>query len=85
VFAVAVWFGGGFLLRSGPELPILPQGKRRTRGQKLALAMSMISNLSILGFFKYFDFCAESVNDLSVALGLGEADLGKVKSRELSI
>jgi alginate O-acetyltransferase complex protein AlgI len=54
---------------SGPDLPFLPKGEPRTRAQKAALTVSIVSNLSILGFFKYFDFAASNVNALGAALG----------------
>jgi alginate O-acetyltransferase complex protein AlgI len=53
----------------GPDLPWLPKGERRNRAQKAALAVSMVSNLTILGFFKYFDFAAANITALSAALG----------------
>ncbi len=41
----------------------------RTRGQKLALLISLISNLALLGFFKYFNFGIETWNALVTAAG----------------
>lgn len=35
-------------------IPLLPPGQPRARSQRWVLALSMISNLSLLGFFKYF-------------------------------
>lgn len=40
------------------------------RARKLLLAISVIANLSILGFFKYFNFFAESAVDLLHLLGM---------------
>jgi len=60
---------------NGPDLPWLPKGEPRNRAQKLALAVSMTSNLSILGFFKYFDFGVSNVNALAAALGMGGAEI----------
>jgi alginate O-acetyltransferase complex protein AlgI len=54
---------------TGPDLPMLPAGELRNRAQKIALAVSMISNLSLLGSFKYFDFAAANVNALGASLG----------------
>jgi hypothetical protein len=48
----------------------LPAGGPRTRSQKLALAVSVVSNLSLLGFFKYFNFGLDNYNWLVTALGL---------------
>jgi alginate O-acetyltransferase complex protein AlgI len=47
-------------------------GARRSRGQKVALAVSICSNLSLLGFFKYFNFVAGNYNSLVTWLGLGD-------------
>lgn len=51
----------------GPDLPFLPKDQPRNRAQKIALIVSMCSNLGILGVFKYFDFAASSVNALVAA------------------
>jgi alginate O-acetyltransferase complex protein AlgI len=57
-YAVGLWIAGAFGRR---EIPLLPDGGPRTRSQKLALATSVLSNLSLLGFFKYFNFFADSI------------------------
>jgi len=59
----------------GPQLPLLPKGEPRNRVQKAALALSMISNLGILGFFKYFDFGIANLNAVLTALGLGQSSV----------
>jgi len=46
--------------------PSRPENRRR-----IILAASIATNLVILGFFKYFDFFAESLADLSASLGIG--------------
>jgi len=51
--------------------PMLPESSARSRGQKMALLASVVGNLSLLGFFKYFDFAAENINTLAVTMGLG--------------
>lgn len=53
---------------AGPT-PLLPPGGPRSTWQKLALTASMCSNLSLLGFFKYFNFGLDSYNGLVGALG----------------
>ena len=63
------------LPNEGAEFPLLPKGAPRNRAQKIALAVSMISNLSILGFFKYFDFGIANLNAISSALGMGETGI----------
>jgi alginate O-acetyltransferase complex protein AlgI len=54
---------------------LLPRGGPRTRAQRIALCMTLCSNLSILGFFKYFNFGIESWTALVAALGLPDLDL----------
>jgi alginate O-acetyltransferase complex protein AlgI len=49
---------------------LLPPGARRSRAQKIALAVSVCSNLSLLGFFKYFSFATGSYDAAVAALGL---------------
>ncbi len=41
----------------------------RTRTQKVALLISLISNLALLGFFKYFNFGVDSWNAVITAMG----------------
>jgi alginate O-acetyltransferase complex protein AlgI len=48
-----------------PRLYALPESRRR----KLFLTISMVANLAILGFFKYFDFFARSASGLLSAFG----------------
>ncbi len=55
------------------EPPLLARGGARSRGQRAALAVSIATNLSLLGFFKYFDFAVENWNWLAGALGIPEA------------
>ena len=45
------------------------------RQRKGLLLTSLIANLSILGFFKYFDFFATSINGLGSFIGAGTASL----------
>jgi D-alanyl-lipoteichoic acid acyltransferase DltB (MBOAT superfamily) len=46
---------------------VLPDGRAR----KLVLWLAVVANLSVLGFFKYWDFFAAQLIDLSGLLGLG--------------
>jgi alginate O-acetyltransferase complex protein AlgI len=64
-----VRFSGSSL--SGADLPFLPKDEPRNRAQKAALAVSMTSNLAILGFFKYFDFGVSNINSIAAAFGSG--------------
>lgn len=43
------------------------------RRKRLLLTLSLISNIGILAFFKYFDFFTDSVNDLFSAIGYNRA------------
>jgi alginate O-acetyltransferase complex protein AlgI len=56
----------------------LEPGAPRSRGQRLAVTISVVTNLSLLGFFKYFNFAADSYNGLVAALGLGDLQLDSV-------
>jgi alginate O-acetyltransferase complex protein AlgI len=55
-------------------VPLLTPGGVRARSQRIALLVTISSNLSLLGFFKYFNFATESWTALMNALGL--PDLG---------
>ncbi|MFN7940391.1 MAG: MBOAT family protein [Thermoanaerobaculia bacterium] len=54
-------------------VPLLPPGGARDARQRLALVVSLSSNLAILGFFKYFNFAVGSFNGVVAALGLPQA------------
>jgi len=62
---------------SRPAEP-LPKDRARTRWQKLALALSLCSNLALLGFFKYFNFLTDSYTEIVSALGLSQLGLEQV-------
>jgi alginate O-acetyltransferase complex protein AlgI len=53
--------------QKGP-VDTLPPGPR-TRTQKHALVLSIVSNLAVLGFFKYFNFGIDSYNSLMTSIG----------------
>jgi len=57
----------------GPDPAALTPGGPRTRRQRAALVASIVSNLTLLGFFKYFDFAVGTWNGLARALGIPEA------------
>ncbi|MGA7216560.1 MAG: hypothetical protein WBX20_20340, partial [Terrimicrobiaceae bacterium] len=48
----------------------LERGTGRSRTQKQAVALSVVLNLAVLGFFKYFNFGVDSYNALAQSLGL---------------
>lgn len=64
-----------FRRSAGGEVPLLPQGTPRTRTQKIALTVGICSNLSLLGFFKYFNFAIDNWTALVKALGLSNLGL----------
>lgn len=51
-------------------IPALPKDGTRTRLQKLMVFVSAFSNLSLLAFFKYFNFALENYNHLVGLVGL---------------
>ena len=53
----------------GQPIARLEIGGSRTRAQRVALAISICSNLSLLGFFKYFNFAVENYDALVAAIG----------------
>jgi len=63
---------GGWRAFEGGVAPALPKGVPRTRRQKIALLVSIGSNLSLLGFFKYFHFAVENFNGLVRLVGFPE-------------
>ncbi len=50
----------------------------RTRAQKLAVTASVVANLSLLGFFKYFNFAVDSYDALLAFLGFSGLQLDTV-------
>jgi alginate O-acetyltransferase complex protein AlgI len=61
-------FACGRLLTVGTS-GLLSPGGSRSLGQKLVLAGAVLSNLTLLGYFKYFNFGLETLNHLATALG----------------
>jgi D-alanyl-lipoteichoic acid acyltransferase DltB (MBOAT superfamily) len=55
-----------------PRLYAAPDPVRR----KAFLTISMVANLAILGFFKYFDFFFEGLQSLLTVLGVGRLPIG---------
>ena len=59
----------GLVIMDRPDV-VLPKGAPRSRSQKWALAVSIGTNLSLLGFFKYCNFGVENYNGIVHAMGL---------------
>jgi alginate O-acetyltransferase complex protein AlgI len=66
-FLCGLVIGGGF---SRKPIEELSKGTPRTLGQKLALTASIVANLVILGFFKYFNWGIDSFNTIIASMGL---------------
>jgi alginate O-acetyltransferase complex protein AlgI len=62
--ATAILFGGYMYLL--PRLYALPEATRR----RTFLVISMVANLGVLGFFKYFDFFVGSFSTLLASFGI---------------
>src|SRR4051794_715611 len=82
IWAVIMFFGssvdyvcGILLLRMSrlPDVdglpPVIGPEVVRTRGMKLVLATSIVTNLGLLAVFKYTGFVAENINALAALLG----------------
>ena len=66
-FAGLVISGG---CRNSGAIEALMPDTPRSRAQRIAVTVSVCSNLALLGFFKYFNFGIESLNGVGEALGL---------------
>ncbi|HCF94047.1 MAG TPA: MBOAT family protein, partial [Verrucomicrobia bacterium] len=49
---------------------LLEEGGARTSTQRVALVVAIVTNLGLLGFFKYFNFGVDSLNGLGQAFGV---------------
>jgi len=56
----------------------LERGGPRTRRQKRAVVVSVVVNLSLLGFFKYFNFAVDNFSSLFALLGFEVAGMDTV-------
>jgi alginate O-acetyltransferase complex protein AlgI len=73
-YVCGLWMTGQFQRGAWKkELPLLESGTERQRHQKIALTISICTNLSLLGCFKYFNFGMDSWNTLMAGVGLHEA------------
>ncbi len=66
------------LRRGGTPIRRLQPGTPRTRRQRIAVALSIVSNLSLLGFFKYFNFAADNFDAIATWLGMPELQIQRV-------
>lgn len=65
--STAITYVSGLLIDSAEKIP---DEKNRIRRKKWYVALSFLSNLSILFFFKYFNFAADSVIHLLAIAGI---------------
>ena len=64
----------GWRVDSGTgKLPRLQPGTPRSRAQRWAVGVSIVSNLALLGFFKYFNLGVDTLNALAAAFGADPA------------
>lgn len=66
VIAHNTWRVGHFWHRA---VPLLEPRTPRTRTQRTAITISIVCNLAVLGFFKYFNFGLDSYNTLLATAG----------------
>jgi alginate O-acetyltransferase complex protein AlgI len=59
----------------GSPIHQLQPGTPRTRSQRIAVTLSILSNLSLLGFFKYFNFATDNFDAIVSWLGLPELQI----------
>lgn len=69
-YVCGLTISGQFRANWSRPIRALPVGAARTRRQRVALLVSIASNLSLLGFFKYFNFGIENYNALMTLVGL---------------
>lgn len=69
---VVDYVAGLVIARNGAagETLRLEPGSPRSRQQRAALVVSLCTNLSLLGFFKYFNFAVENIDALVSMIGL---------------
>jgi alginate O-acetyltransferase complex protein AlgI len=70
LFSTAVDYFAGLALARYPPIEDATGRLRRPTGAKVALIASVVSNLTLLGFFKYYNFAAENIDALAQRLGL---------------
>lgn len=73
-YLCGLWLAGASPFRKD-DIQILPKGPR-TRSQKAALTISVVTNLVVLGFFKYFNFGLDNINSIAQSFGYDGIDAG---------
>ncbi|MCE9591433.1 MAG: hypothetical protein K8S99_13010 [Planctomycetes bacterium] len=72
-YVAGMMIAGQWGLPSDAPVELLSMNGPRSRTQKAALAIALISNLALLGFFKYFNFGVDTYNSLASSMGLDAA------------
>jgi len=73
-YLCGLWMTGQFDRGTWKEpVPLLDPGRRPLVHQRAAVAVSICTNLALLGFFKYFNFGMDSWNAVMQAAGLDAA------------
>ena len=70
LFSTTVDYVAGLALARYPAFEDAAGRRRRPTGAKVALIASIVSNLTLLGFFKYYNFAAENIDALAERLAL---------------
>ncbi len=65
------WFLALLFVSAGTDFVVARQIEARPAAKDLLLSMSLLVNLGLLGYFKYFNFFVENVAALTEALGVG--------------
>jgi alginate O-acetyltransferase complex protein AlgI len=63
---------------SNGQIEPLTFGGPRTRAQRAAVTLSIVANLGVLGFFKYFNFAVDSYAQVAAFFGASPATAGNV-------
>jgi alginate O-acetyltransferase complex protein AlgI len=75
LFTTAVDYAAGLVIGHQRSLTTSGSQALRDRRARLALVVSLGSNLLLLGFFKYYNFGAETIDAAAERLGLGDTGL----------
>ena len=71
IFTITVDYVCGFIIgRALDKSGITDRDEKRPRAAKVTLVLSIVVNLALLGFFKYWDFFAGTINSLIPAITL---------------
>ena len=76
IFTITVDYVCGFIIgRSLDKANITDREQKRPKAAKVTLVLSIVINLAILGFFKYWDFFAGTINSIIPTISLPTVSL----------